>query len=137
MPLNKETEPEPYNQSFTIRCSLLSYPGHPFFCGEGETPLQWTQHILSLDNRFLVSMVNGISTCVGYLVPKPSFQKNSSDTVYLIVGIRSSYLSQGYQSENGRTSVTAIRTHLLRCCSPVLQPVAERISNFCLARKLI
>ena len=34
---------------------------------------------------FLVSLFNGISTFVGYLMPKPSF-KNSSGTIYPITG---------------------------------------------------
>ena len=29
----------------------------------------------------LFSLFNGISTFVGYLMPKPSFKKNSSDTI--------------------------------------------------------
>ena len=29
----------------------------------------------------LVSLFNGISTYVGYLMPKPSFKKNSSGTI--------------------------------------------------------
>ena len=30
---------------------------------------------------FLVSLFNGISTFVGYLIPKPFFEKNSSGTI--------------------------------------------------------
>ena len=29
----------------------------------------------------LVSLLNGISTFVGYLMPKPSFKKNSNGTI--------------------------------------------------------
>ena len=29
----------------------------------------------------LVSLFNGISTYIGYLMPKPSFKKNSSGTI--------------------------------------------------------
>ena len=32
----------------------------------------------------LVSLFNGISTFVGYLMPKPSFQKNSNDVISLL-----------------------------------------------------
>ena len=33
-----------------------------------------------------VSCFNGISTFVGYLMPKPSLQKNGGGTIYLIAG---------------------------------------------------
>ena len=33
------------------------------------------------DNLVLVSLFNGISTFVGYLIPEPSLQKNSNDTI--------------------------------------------------------
>ena len=51
----------------------------------------------SVYDRFLVSLFNGISTFVGYLMPKPFSKKKSSGTISPIAGrIRGSYLSQGY-----------------------------------------
>ena len=41
---------------------------------------------LSFFNRSFVSLLNGMSNFVGYLIPKPSLLKNSSDTIQLIAG---------------------------------------------------
>ena len=38
-----------------------------------------------------VSLLNGISTFLDYLIPKPSFLKNCSDTIYTLAGISLNY----------------------------------------------
>ena len=38
--------------------------------------------------NILVSLFNGISIFVGYLMPKPCFQKNSCGAIQPIVGVR-------------------------------------------------
>ena len=53
-------------------------------------------------------MFNNISTFVGYLMSKSSFEKNSSDVIYPI-GIRGGfYTFPKSMSENERNSVTGV-----------------------------
>ena len=72
-------------------------------------------------------LFNGISTSVGYLMPKPFSEKNSSATILPIARrIRVSYLSQGYLSESECNSAIGVRTRVLRFHSPSLYPVHHK-----------
>ena len=67
----------------------------------------------------LVSLFNGMSTFVGYLMPKPSFEKNSGDAVQPIAGgIGGSCLSQEYLSKSERNRATGVRIRSLRFRGP-------------------
>ena len=65
----------------------------------------------SLFGLVLVSLFNGVSNFVGYLMPKPSLWKNRVVlfNTYLR-DKRTLYLPQGYLSESERNSATGFRT---------------------------
>ena len=70
----------------------------------------------------LVSLFNGMSTFLGYLMPKPFSEKNSSGTILTHIwedkGVHT--FSQGYLPESERNNSTEVQTRLLRFRSPSL-----------------
>ena len=67
-------------------------------------------------------LLDGISIFVGYLMPKLSFKKISSDTIsHIAEEIEAgSYLFQGCKSKSERNSPTGVRISLIRGRSPAL-----------------
>ena len=65
----------------------------------------------------MVSLFNGISTFVGYLMPKLS-SENSSGTIYPIARRIRGFIP--FPRVNERNSATRVRTRVLRFCSPAL-----------------
>ena len=82
--------------------SLVSYPGHnptwvymPLKSNHCALWLAMWRTLDGLANKCLVSLFNGISIFVGYLMSKTSLKNNSSDAILSIAGgIRGLYLSQ-------------------------------------------
>ena len=71
---------EPYHQ--IVLCQIWTFVrGILSLCG-GAVGVFYTHSRLGISDIFgLVSLLNVISTFVGDLIPKPSLQKNSSDTI--------------------------------------------------------
>ena len=97
-------------------------------CLSVNLTIKWQDMISQFGLRFiktllrigLVSLFNGMSTFLGYLIPKLFLLKSSCGAIYSIAG--------GNLLKNERNCATGVWTHFLQCLSPVRKPRRHRDS---------
>ena len=109
MPLNKETKPNLLIRLFYTSPFILLFINSLCHQKKKKTLQNFPSHF---KYRFgLISLFNGMSTYVGYLISKSSPEKNSAGTIKSIAGrIKETHISQEYLSKCERKSATNVRT---------------------------